>query len=44
MKELIISQIAPILITAAVSILTVIVKSIGDAVVELLAAKKRRLS
>lgn len=41
MKELLISQIAPIAATVIVSILVAIVKKIGDAVIELLVTKKK---
>lgn len=41
MKELLISQIAPILTTTIVSILVVIIKNIGDTVVELLVGKEK---
>lgn len=41
MKELLISQIVPIIATAVVSILAAVIKQVGDAAIELLAVKKR---
>lgn len=43
MKELLISQIAPIAATVIVSILVAIIKKIGDAVIELLVTKKKEV-
>lgn len=43
MKELIISQITPIITAAIVSILVFIIKKIGDAVIELLVTKKKEV-
>lgn len=43
MKELLISQIAPILATAIVSILVAIIKKVGDALIELLITKKKEV-
>jgi hypothetical protein len=43
MKELLISQIAPILTTAIVSVLVFLIKKIGDAVLELLVTKKKEV-
>jgi len=41
MNELLISQIAPIITTAVISILVFIIKKIGDAVIELLITKRK---
>ncbi|WP_236897029.1 cobalt ABC transporter permease [Clostridium beijerinckii] len=43
MKELIISQIAPIVATGIVGILVVIIKTVGSAAVEVLAKKKEQI-
>lgn len=43
MNELLISQIAPIITTAVVSLLVFIIKKIGDAVIELLVTKKKEV-
>ncbi|WP_297417478.1 hypothetical protein [Clostridium sp.] len=43
MKELLISQITPIITTAIVSVLVFIIKKIGDAVIELLVTKKKEV-
>lgn len=43
MNELLISQIAPIIATAVVSLLVFIIKKIGDAVIELLVTKKKEI-
>jgi len=43
MNELLISQLAPILTTAVVSILVIIIKKVGDAVIELLVSKKKEV-
>lgn len=43
MKELLISQIAPIITTAVVSVLVFIIKKVGDAVIELLVTKKKEV-
>ncbi len=43
MKELLISQIAPIAVTAITAILVAIIKTIGDATLEVLAQKKEQI-
>lgn len=43
MKELLISQIAPIVATSVVGILVIIIKTVGSAVVEVLAKKKEQI-